>query len=50
MAEKNLVEGPLVLGIETSCDETSAAVVQGWRRIRANVVVSQDLHAPLFRR
>ncbi len=45
MAEKNLVEGPLVLGIETSCDETSAAVVQGWRRILANVVVSQDLHA-----
>src|SRR5438552_18651551 len=35
-----------VLGLETSCDETSAAVVQGGRRILANVVASQaDLHA-----
>ncbi len=38
-------EGPLVLGIETSCDETAAAVVAGWRQIRSNVVVSQDIHA-----
>ncbi|MFO7769003.1 MAG: tRNA (adenosine(37)-N6)-threonylcarbamoyltransferase complex transferase subunit TsaD [bacterium] len=38
-------ESPLVLGIETSCDETAAAVVAGWRQIRSNVVVSQDIHA-----
>lgn len=38
-------EGPLVLGIETSCDETAAAVVCGWRRILSNVVVSQEIHA-----
>jgi N6-L-threonylcarbamoyladenine synthase len=38
-----VVEGP-VLGIETSCDETSAAVVQG-TELLSNVVASQvDLH------
>ncbi|MGE5850901.1 MAG: tRNA (adenosine(37)-N6)-threonylcarbamoyltransferase complex transferase subunit TsaD [Candidatus Methylomirabilota bacterium] len=37
----------LVLGIETSCDETAAAVLEDGRRIRSNVVASQvDLHAP----
>jgi N6-L-threonylcarbamoyladenine synthase len=36
----------LVLGIETSCDETAAAIVEDGRRIRANVIASQaDLHA-----
>ena len=35
----------LVLGIETSCDETSAAVVKGGRDILANIVASQtELH------
>jgi N6-L-threonylcarbamoyladenine synthase len=35
----------LVLGIETSCDETSAAVVRGGREILSNVIMSQgDLH------
>ena len=35
-----------VLGIETSCDETSAAVVSGGRRVLSNVIASQaDLHA-----
>jgi N6-L-threonylcarbamoyladenine synthase len=35
----------LVLGIETSCDETGAAVVENGRRILSNVVASQiDLH------
>ena len=37
----------LVLGIETSCDETAAALVTDRREIRANVVLSQlDQHAP----
>src|SRR5829696_4430525 len=31
----------LVLGIESSCDETAAAVVEGGRRIRSNVIASQ---------
>ncbi|HSV72484.1 MAG TPA: tRNA (adenosine(37)-N6)-threonylcarbamoyltransferase complex transferase subunit TsaD [Chthonomonadales bacterium] len=36
----------LVLGIETSCDETSAAVLADGRRVLSNVVASQaDLHA-----
>lgn len=36
----------LVLGIETSCDETAAAVLEDGRRLRSNVVASQvDLHA-----
>jgi N6-L-threonylcarbamoyladenine synthase len=35
-----------ILGIETSCDETAAAVVEGGRRILSSVVASQvDLHA-----
>jgi N6-L-threonylcarbamoyladenine synthase len=38
-------ESTLVLGIETSCDETSAAVVKGGREILSNVIVSQgELH------
>lgn len=36
-----------VLGIETSCDETAAAVVEDGRRILSNIVASQfDLHRP----
>ena len=35
-----------ILAIETSCDETSAAVVQDGRQVLSNVVASQmDLHA-----
>src|SRR4029450_441797 len=37
----------IVLGIETSCDETSAAVVDGGRKVLSNIVASQDdVHAP----
>lgn len=40
------VRRPLVLGIETSCDETAAAVVGAERRVLAEAVASQlDLHA-----
>ena len=36
----------MILGVETSCDETAVALVTGDGRIRANVVASQaDLHA-----
>lgn len=31
----------IVLGIETSCDETAVAVIDGDKRIRANLVLSQ---------
>jgi N6-L-threonylcarbamoyladenine synthase len=41
------VSGPLLLAVETSCDETAIAVVEDGRRIHANVVASQvALHAP----
>jgi N6-L-threonylcarbamoyladenine synthase len=35
---------PIVLGIETSCDETSAAVLRGEREILGHVILSQDVH------
>jgi N6-L-threonylcarbamoyladenine synthase len=36
-----------ILGIETSCDETSAAVVRDGRRLLSNVIFSQvHLHSP----
>ncbi len=39
--------GPLVLAVESSCDETGVALVEGGSRIRSNVVASQvALHAP----
>ena len=31
-----------VLGIETSCDDTAAAVIQDGKTIRSNVVASQQ--------
>lgn len=34
----------LVLGIETSCDETSAAVLRGERELLSHVILSQDVH------
>jgi N6-L-threonylcarbamoyladenine synthase len=35
-----------ILGIETSCDETAAAVVEDGRRVHSNVIASQiDIHA-----
>lgn len=34
----------LILGIESSCDETSASIVQDGRRILSNVVFSQLVH------
>ena len=39
------MSSPLILGIETSCDETSAALVEGKERILGHVILSQDVHA-----
>ena len=40
-----MADGPVVLGIETSCDETGLGVVAG-TELRANVLASQvDIHA-----
>ena len=34
----------LVLGIETSCDDTSVAVLEDGRNLRAHLIAAQDLH------
>jgi N6-L-threonylcarbamoyladenine synthase len=39
------VSQPLILGIETSCDETSAALLDGEGTILGHVILSQDVHA-----
>ncbi len=43
----SLSESPIVLGIESSCDEMAAAVVRGGREILASAVHGQaDVHSP----
>jgi N6-L-threonylcarbamoyladenine synthase len=39
------VDSRLILGIESSCDETSAAVVRDGREVLSNVVASQLIHS-----
>jgi N6-L-threonylcarbamoyladenine synthase len=39
------VPGTLILGIESSCDETSAAVVRDGHEVLSNVVASQLIHS-----
>src|SRR5882672_3406102 len=34
----------LVLGIETSCDDTSVAVLEDSRTLRSHLIAAQDLH------
>jgi N6-L-threonylcarbamoyladenine synthase len=36
---------PVILGIETSCDETAVAVVEDQTRVSANVIYTQTVHA-----
>jgi N6-L-threonylcarbamoyladenine synthase len=43
-ATDGVVSSPLILGIETSCDETSAALVLGGVGILGHVIHSQDVH------
>src|SRR5262245_28280349 len=43
----SVLKSELVLGIETSCDETAAAVLRGPREVLSNVVASQ---VPVHRR
>ncbi len=38
------MKGPLVLGIETSCDETSAALLRDEEELLAHLILSQDVH------
>jgi N6-L-threonylcarbamoyladenine synthase len=39
------VSTPVILAIETSCDETSAAVLRAPRELLGHVILSQDVHA-----
>ena len=34
---------PIILGIESSCDDTCAAILQG-QKILSNIVANQDIH------
>lgn len=44
-AMTSLPDNYTILALETSCDETAAAVVRGGRKVQANVVASQmDMH------
>lgn len=46
MSPRKKLKPARILGIETSCDETAAAVVEDGRRALSNVIASQvDLHA-----
>ena len=45
-AGSSILAAMKILGIETSCDETAAAVVEDGSRITSNVIASQiDIHA-----
>lgn len=45
-SDRSSLIGGLILGIESSCDETAAAVVRGGTEVLSSVVASQvDLHA-----
>ena len=43
-AAAGATSAPLLLGLETSCDETSAAVLRGERELLGHVILSQDVH------
>ena len=47
MEKQTKIRGKLILAIETSCDETSVALVEDGRKIRANIISSQ---VPLHRK
>ena len=38
------LDAGVVLGIETSCDDTSVAVLEGGRTLRAHLIAAQDVH------
>ena len=42
--ERRRAAGPLILALETSCDDTCAAVVDADGAVRANVISSQGIH------
>lgn len=40
MMKKDLKESPVILAVESSCDETAAAIVKGGRELLANQIIS----------
>ena len=45
MAGKKIMADKLILAVESSCDETAAAVVKNGREVLSNIISSQiDLH------
>ena len=48
MKKHTVDEDVLILAIESSCDETAAAVVKNGRQVLSNIISSQiDLHTPV---
>lgn len=43
-ASADIPEDMLTLAVETSCDETSAAILRGERELLAHTILSQDIH------
>jgi len=39
-----MIKKPIILGIESSCDDTSAAILQG-QKILSNIVANQQIHS-----
>ena len=39
-----MIKEPIILGIESSCDDTSAAILQG-QKILSNIVANQQIHS-----
>ena len=39
-----MIKKPIILGIESSCDDTSAAILQG-QKILSNIVANQNIHS-----
>ena len=45
MKDQDMEKETVLLAIETSCDETAAAVVVNGREVRSNIIYSQiDVH------
>lgn len=48
--EEEKIQDTLILAIESSCDETAAAVVKNGREVLSNVISSQiELHTFIWR-
>jgi len=44
MRSRRVNDRPIVLGLETSCDETAAALLRGPEEVLGHIILSQDIH------